>query len=89
VSIGTLLAFVLVCLGVPILRRSNPDQPRPFKVKAPWVVGILGALACLYVMIGLPVDTWLRLIVWLVIGFIVYFTYGRRNSVLQKSLAAK
>jgi APA family basic amino acid/polyamine antiporter len=89
VSIGTLLAFVLVCLGVPILRRSNPDQPRPFKVKAPWVVGIVGALACVYVMIGLPPDTWLRLIVWLIIGFVVYFTYGRRHSVLQKSLAKK
>lgn len=86
VSIGTLLAFVLVCLGVPILRRTNPDQPRPFKVPAPWVVGILGACACLFVMTGLPPDTWLRLIVWLVIGFIIYFAYGRRNSVLQRSL---
>jgi APA family basic amino acid/polyamine antiporter len=89
VSIGTLLAFVLVCLGVPLLRRSNPDQPRPFKVKAPWVVGICGALSCAYVMIGLPPDTWLRLIIWLVIGFVVYFTYGRQHSVLQKSLAKK
>ena len=89
VSIGTLLAFVLVCLGVPLLRRSNPTQPRPFKVAAPWVVGVLGALSCLYVMIGLPLDTWVRLIVWLVIGFAVYFGYGQRHSKLQQSLAAK
>jgi APA family basic amino acid/polyamine antiporter len=87
VSIGTLLAFVLVCLGVPILRRTNPDQHRPFKVAAPWAVGIVGALACVYVMYGLPLDTWLRLLVWLVIGFAIYFGYGRRNSVLQRSLA--
>jgi len=83
VSIGTLLAFVLVCLGVPILRRTNPDQPRPFKVPAPWVIGILGALSCFYVMYGLPTDTWLRLLVWLVIGFAIYFGYGRHHSVLQ------
>ncbi len=89
VSIGTLLAFVLVCLGVPLLRRSNPDQPRPFKVRAPWVIGGLGALSCLYVMIGLPPDTWARLLVWLVIGFAVYFGYGRRHSKLQKAAAQK
>jgi APA family basic amino acid/polyamine antiporter len=83
VSIGTLLAFVLVCLGVPLLRRTNPDQPRPFKVKGPWIVGILGAVACLYVMSGLPPDTWLRLIVWLAIGFGVYFGYSRHHSHLQ------
>ncbi len=83
VSIGTLLAFVLVCLGVPLLRRTNPGQARPFKVKAPWFVGITGALACVYVMIGLPPDTWLRLFIWLAIGFAVYFGYGRRHSLLQ------
>ncbi len=79
VSIGTLLAFVLVCLGVPLLRRSNPAQARPFKVPAPWGIGIL-----VYVMIGLPPDTWLRLLVWLVIGSAVYFLYGRHHSRLQK-----
>lgn len=83
VSIGTLLAFVLVCMSVPILRYTNPNQARPFKVWAPWVIGPLGAIACLYVMSGLPGDTWLRLIVWLVIGFVVYFTYGVHNSRLQ------
>jgi APA family basic amino acid/polyamine antiporter len=88
VSIGTLLAFVLVCLGVPILRRTNPNQARPFRVPAPWVVGILGALSCGYVMYGLPADTWLRLLVWLVIGFVVYFAYGRHHSHLQKKAGA-
>ena len=77
-------AHVLVCLGVPILRRTNPAQPRPFKVPAPWVIGILGALSCVYVMSGLPTDTWLRLLVWLVIGFAIYFGYGRYHSVLQR-----
>lgn len=89
VSIGTLLAFVLVCLGVPLLRRSDPDQPRPFRVRAPWVVGTLGALACLYVMIGLPPDTWLRLFVWLAVGFAVYFGYGRKHSHLRRQHAEK
>jgi APA family basic amino acid/polyamine antiporter len=89
VSIGTLLAFVLVCIGVPILRRTNPDVARPFKVPAPWVIGILGALSCGYVMINLPPDTWLRLLVWLAIGFGVYFGYGRRHSLLQRKAAQK
>ncbi len=88
VSIGTLLAFVLVCLGVPILRRTNPDQPRPFKVKWPWFTGITGALTCVALMIGLPLETWLRMAVWLVIGFVVYFSYGKRHSVLAKEPAA-
>ena len=83
VSIGTLLAFVLVCLGVPILRRTDPDAPRPFKVPAPMLVGTLGAAACAWVMWGLPTDTWLRLLVWLALGFVIYFGYGRRNSRLH------
>lgn len=89
VSIGTLLAFVLVCLGVPILRRTNPDAARPFRVPAPWVIGPLGAVACAWVMWGLPLDTWLRLLVWLAIGFAVYFGYGRRHSRLQRRAAQK
>jgi APA family basic amino acid/polyamine antiporter len=84
VSIGTLLAFVLVCIGVPILRASSPNIERPFQVPMPWVVGIVGALACLWVMSGLPEDTWLRLFIWLYIGLATYFFYGRRNSTLQK-----
>jgi basic amino acid/polyamine antiporter, APA family len=80
VSIGTLLAFVIVCVAVPILRRTDPQVPRPFRVRLPWLVGPLGAAACLFVMIGLPPDTWLRLIVWLAVGFVVYFSYSRKHS---------
>lgn len=82
-SIGTLLAFVLVCLGIPILRKTSPEIPRAFKVPAPFIVAPLGALACLWVMSGLPHDTWLRLIVWLIIGFVIYFTYGVKHSRLR------
>lgn len=80
VSIGTLLAFVLVCIGVPLLRRLNPTIERPFKVPAPWVIGLLGAASCLYVMKHLPLDTWLRLILWLEFGLIIYAVYGWKNS---------
>jgi APA family basic amino acid/polyamine antiporter len=88
VSIGTLLAFVLVSAGVVILRRTAPDAPRPFRT--PWVpaVPILGALICLAQMAGLPLATWERLIVWLLIGFIVYFTYSRRSSRLSSPARA-
>ncbi len=89
VSIGTLLAFVLVCLGVPILRRTNPDQPRPFRVPAPMAIGTMGALACLWVMSGLPTDTWIRLFVWLAIGFAIYFGYGIKNSRLRAQNASR
>lgn len=82
VSIGTLLAFVLVCIGVPILRVTHPTAKRPFKVIGAWPVGLLGAAACLWVMSGLPLDTWIRLIIWLLIGFVVYFGYGRKHSKL-------
>jgi APA family basic amino acid/polyamine antiporter len=88
VNIGTLLAFVLVCAGVLILRRTRPDLDRPFRT--PWVpfVPIMGILCCLGLMATLPLDTWLRLIVWLVIGFTIYFGYGRRHSLLQRELTA-
>lgn len=84
VSIGTLLAFVLVCIGVPILRITQPNLERPFKTPLPWIVAPAGALACLWVMSGLPMDTWLRLIVWLILGFVIYFTYGIKNSRIRK-----
>ncbi|MFO0694462.1 MAG: amino acid permease [Polyangiales bacterium] len=87
VSIGTLLAFMLVCIGVPVLRVTNPDAPRAFKVRAPFLVGPLGAAACLGVMSNLPPDTWLRLAVWLVIGFGVYFLYSQHHSKLAKAPA--
>jgi APA family basic amino acid/polyamine antiporter len=83
VSIGTLLAFVIVCAGVWALRRKNPEQPRPFKT--PWVpfTPIMGIVVSLLMMLGLPFDTWLRLIIWLVIGMCVYFFYGRHHSRVQ------
>ncbi len=80
VSIGTLLAFVLVCIGVPILRRTQPDAPRPFKLRHPYVVGFSGAAVCFGVMLNLPWDTWLRLILWLLLGFIIYFAYGIHHA---------
>ncbi|HEU5171520.1 MAG TPA: amino acid permease [Gemmatimonadales bacterium] len=88
VNIGTLLAFVLVCGGVWVLRHKRPDLERPFRT--PWVplVPILGMACCLGLMLTLPADTWLRLLVWLLIGFLIYFGYGRRHSVLQREIAA-
>jgi APA family basic amino acid/polyamine antiporter len=80
VSIGTLLAFVIVSLSVVILRRTRPDLPRKFRT--PWVpvIPILGALICLVQMIFLPWQTWLRLLIWLGLGLLIYFGYGRRHS---------
>ncbi|HOM64145.1 MAG TPA: amino acid permease [Dysgonamonadaceae bacterium] len=80
VSIGTLLAFVIVCLGLIVLRKKEPDAPRAFRT--PWVpfVPVLGALICLAQMAALPKDTWIRLIGWMLIGFVIYFSYGRRHS---------
>ncbi len=83
VSIGTLLAFVIVCAGVWILRSRRPDLPRPFKTPLVPLVPILGAVVSLGLMASLPWDTWARLIVWLVIGLVIYFTYGRRHSRVQ------
>jgi basic amino acid/polyamine antiporter, APA family len=88
VNIGTLLAFVLVCAGVWILRSKRPDLDRPFKTPLMPIVPILGILCCFGLMLTLPGDTWLRLIVWLIIGFVIYFAYGKRHSVLQRQLAA-
>ncbi len=84
VSIGTLLAFTVVCLGIPILRVTDPHTPRPFKVKWHLFVSLFGAFACLWVMSGLPHDTWIRLVVWLIIGCVIYFTYGIKHSKLRK-----
>jgi APA family basic amino acid/polyamine antiporter len=89
VSIGTLLAFVLVCAGVFILRYTAPHIERPFRVPAFQVVAPLGAASCLFVMYGLPKDTWIRLVVWLVVGFVVYATYGRHHSRLRRENAAR
>ncbi len=83
VSIGTLLAFVLVCAGIPILRRTQPNIERPFRCPVYWFVAPAGAVSCLWVMSGLPLDTWIRLFVWLLVGFLIYFTYSTRHSKLR------
>ena len=85
VSIGTLFAFVLVCGAVMYLRRSDADVARPFRAPGvPWVP-ILGILFCLALMLGLPLVTWVRLVVWLVIGLVIYFAYGSRHSLLGRT----
>ena len=83
VSIGTLLAFVIVCAGVWMIRRTNPDLPRPFKTPMVPFVPIMGMAISLLMMLGLPFDTWLRLFIWLIIGMAVYFGYGRFHSRVQ------
>ncbi|MFN8395132.1 MAG: amino acid permease [Bacteroidia bacterium] len=83
-SIGTLLAFVLVCAGVLVLRYKQPDAPRAFRTPLVPVVPILGILCCLAMMVSLPFDTWLRLIGWLALGLIIYFVYGKTHSKLNK-----
>jgi amino acid transporter len=80
VGVGTLFAFILVCIAVIYLRETDPHVPRPFRVpQMPWLP-LAGIMACLALMAGLAPMTWLRLLVWLVIGQIVYFTYGRFHS---------
>jgi basic amino acid/polyamine antiporter, APA family len=88
VSIGTLSAFIVVCAGVLVLRYRRPDLPRPFRTPGVPVVPILGIVFCLYLMAGLPLDTWLRLAIWLVIGLAIYFGYGIKHSVLAAAQAA-
>ncbi len=88
VSIGTLLAFVLVSIGVIILRRTSPDVERPFRTPGvPWVPAA-GAAICFAQMIGLPIATWERLVIWLVIGLVIYGTYGSRRSSAASPVAA-
>ncbi len=85
VSIGTLLAFAIVCAGVFVLRFTDPDIRRPFRTPAFWLVCPLGALFCFSLMYGLPPDTWARLIVWMAIGLVIYFSYSRRHSKLEQA----
>ena len=82
VSIGTLLAFAIVCIGVMVLRFTDPEIQRPFRTPVFWLV-CPSVLYLLFLMAGLPLDTWARLIVWMALGFIIYFVYGRRHSRLQ------
>jgi APA family basic amino acid/polyamine antiporter len=85
VSIGTLLAFTIVCISIIVLRKTRPDIHRSFKT--PWVplVPVLGAAICLIQMVALPGDTWLRLIVWMAIGILIYLFYGKKRSMLRKN----
>ena len=81
-SIGTLFAFVVVCMAVIVLRATRPDAHRPFKVPGGPVIPVLGVLSCLYLMVSLSVMTWVRLLVWLDIGMLIYWFYGRTHSPL-------
>lgn len=89
ISIGTLLAFVIVCLGVMVLRRLQPNLPRPFRVPGYPGVPLAGIAVCLALMASLPRDTWIRLVVWLVLGFVVYAAYGVKHSSLRRAKDAQ
>lgn len=83
VSIGTLLAFVLVCIGVMVMRKTQPDAIRTFKTPLVPIIPILGIIVCVGMMVSLPGETWIRLFVWMAIGVLVYFIYGSKKSHLQ------
>jgi APA family basic amino acid/polyamine antiporter len=87
VNIGTLLAFVIVCAAVLVLRWQRPDAKRPFRCPLVYLVAPLGIVVNGTMMLFLPLDTWLRLIVWLVAGLAIYFLYGQRHSVLANRMA--
>jgi APA family basic amino acid/polyamine antiporter len=88
VSIGTLAAFVTVCIGVLVLRRTRPDLPRPFRAPAPWFTGIAGALVCTLLMLSLGPATWLRLVIWTGVGVLIYAFYGYKHSKVRAAAAA-
>jgi APA family basic amino acid/polyamine antiporter len=82
-NIGTLFAFAIVCAAVLIMRRTNPDAERPFRAPLVPLVPILGILSCLMLMFSLPVENWLRLLIWLAIGLVIYFVYSRKRTVMS------
>jgi APA family basic amino acid/polyamine antiporter len=84
-NVGTLFAFALVCAGVLVLRVIEPDRHRPFKVPFVWVIAPLGVAACLFIMVGLPIQAWERFGIWLFLGVIIYALYGYRHSKLRRS----
>jgi APA family basic amino acid/polyamine antiporter len=89
VSIGTLFAFAIVCAGVLVLRIKQPEVERPFKTPAVWFVAPAGVLSAVFLMTGLPGDTWKRLIYWMALGLLIYFVYGMRNSRIGKREATR
>lgn len=88
VNIGTLMAFVIVCAAVLILRKQDPNLHRPFRCPLVWIVAPLGILVNFAMTLFLPWETWLRLVIWLLIGFVIYFFYGMRHSTIGKQIAA-
>jgi len=83
-SIGTLLAFVIVCVGIMVMRKTNPDAPRPYRTPLVPLVPILGVLVCFAMMYSLNIETWYRLVIWLAIGLAIYFGYGIKHSHLRQ-----
>lgn len=88
VSIGTLFAFTLVCIGVMVLRKTNPDTPRPFRTPLVPLVPILGIVVCIAMMASLPIESWERLAIWMIVGVVIYFLYGKRHSKIRAAAAA-
>jgi len=89
VSIGTLFAFIMVCAGVWVLRRSRPEIKRPFRAPVVGFVAPAGVVTCFLLMYGLPVETWERLAIWMAIGLVVYFAYGRRRSKIGAGMVGR
>jgi len=88
VSIGTLAAFVTVCIGVLVLRRTRPDLQRPFRTPWPWLTCTTGAIVCGWMMYSLGIGTWARLIIWTIVGAVIYALYGYRHSRLHRGNGA-
>jgi APA family basic amino acid/polyamine antiporter len=86
-NIGTLFAFIVVSAGVIVLRRRQPERPRGFRVPGSPVLPGLSIVTCLVLMMSLPVETWVRFFVWLLIGFAIYFPFGRKHSTLARETA--
>ena len=84
-NIGTLFAFALVCVGVLVLRVKEPERPRPFRVPLVWPVALGGTAACIFIMVGLPSQAWVRFAGWLAVGILLYAVYGYRHSRLRTS----
>ncbi|MBV9611285.1 MAG: amino acid permease, partial [Acidobacteriaceae bacterium] len=84
-NIGTLFAFIIVSAGVVILRRNQPERKRSFKVPFSPITPAISAVCCLVLMLGLPLETWLRFVVWLIVGLAIYFAYGRKRSAVPST----